>query len=136
MRKITYRVTFTKDGEYTYDAVMFAGNVGVYTGEKKGHFSISENQRRLSKNTDPKGLVENLFMMFYGYQEISWLIRKTLENCDDFDCAYVNLKHEPINALGYITLAGLKDEEGVIFTRNHLGSAHEDHLNVTHWYLV
>ena len=131
MRKITYQATFVKNGEYTFDAVMFAGVTGVYTGEKKGVFSISENQRRLSKNTDPKGLVENLFMMFYGYQEISWLIRKTFEHCDNYDCAYKNLRSQPINALGYIILAGTEDDQGVVLTRAHIKTAHEEHLNAT-----
>jgi hypothetical protein len=64
MRKITYSVTFTRDGEYVYDAVMFAGNLGVYTAVKKGAFSVSENER--FPETDQKGLLENIMMMFYG----------------------------------------------------------------------
>jgi N-acylethanolamine-hydrolysing acid amidase len=134
MRKVTYRVTFTKDGEYAYDAVMFAGNCGVYTGIKAGAYSISENQR--APNDDPKQLLENMFMMFYGVQEISWLIRKTLENCPDYDCAYKNLANQEINALGYIILAGVKENEGVVISRNRNGPAHEEHINATQWYLV
>ena len=45
MRKVTYRATCVKDGEYLSDAVMFAGNCGVYTGIKSGAYSISENER-------------------------------------------------------------------------------------------
>jgi len=43
MRKISYRARFVRNGEYVYDAVMFAGTVGVYTGMKGGAFSVSEN---------------------------------------------------------------------------------------------
>ena len=64
MRKITYSATFTKNGEYVYDAVMFAGNLGVYTAVKKGAYSVSENER--FPETDPKGSLENMIMMFKG----------------------------------------------------------------------
>ena len=134
MRKITYSVTFTRDGEYVYDAVMFAGNLGVYTAVKKGAFSVSENER--FPETDPKGALENMMMMFKGTQEISWLIRSTFETCDNYECAYKKLGHEKICALGYIILAGTKNDEGVVISRNRVGAAHEEHLNATQWYLV
>jgi hypothetical protein len=115
---------------------MFAGVTGVYTGMKANAFSISENQRSPQKNEE--GLVENLLMMFSGYKEISWLIRETFVKCDDYDCAYDHLRNTDINALGYIILAGTKDDEGVIISRLREGPAHEDHLNTTNgtWYLV
>ena len=34
------------------------------------------------------GLVENLGMILAGYSQISWLVRETLEQCDDFACAH------------------------------------------------
>jgi hypothetical protein len=43
MRKVVYRAIFKKNGLYSFDAVMFAGTVGIYTGMKKGSFSVSEN---------------------------------------------------------------------------------------------
>lgn len=45
MRTITYRSKFVKGGHEKFEAVMFAGTVGVYTGMRKGAYSISENQR-------------------------------------------------------------------------------------------
>ena len=45
MRAITFRARFERDGKYLYDADMFAGCQGVYTGMKAGAFSISENER-------------------------------------------------------------------------------------------
>ena len=50
MRNITYIANFYKGGEHIFDAVMFAGDIGVYTGMKKGAFSVSENDRQ-SGNT-------------------------------------------------------------------------------------
>ena len=45
LRKDTYKAKFVRNGEYVFDAVMFGGTIGIYTGMKKGAFSISENQR-------------------------------------------------------------------------------------------
>jgi len=59
MRNITFRANFTRDGEYVYDAVMFAGTIGVYTGMKANAFSLSENQRW--PNSNIFGLVKNLW---------------------------------------------------------------------------
>lgn len=41
MRKITFRARFFRKGKEIYEAVMFAGNLGVYTGIKHGAYSIS-----------------------------------------------------------------------------------------------
>ena len=70
-------------------------------------------------------------LVFSGTKEISWLIRETLEVCDDYNCAYKKLKSEKIAALGYIILAGVNENEGVIITRNKWSVAHEEHLNDT-----
>lgn len=43
MRNIVFRAEFIKNGSYLFDSVMFAGTVGVYTGTKRGAFSVSEN---------------------------------------------------------------------------------------------
>ena len=128
MRKITFRARFMRDEQYVYDAVMFAGTVGVYTGFKAGAFSISENQRhseydydsmpakllkwvvrdtgKLEKFEDGVKVAENIAMIFTGYNEVSWLIRSTLEHCNDFKCAHSKLTRTKIDALGYIILAG------------------------------
>mmetsp|Transcript_4953 Transcript_4953/g.7413 ORF Transcript_4953/g.7413 Transcript_4953/m.7413 type:complete len:401 (+) Transcript_4953:25-1227(+) len=136
MRDNTYRARFTKGGNYLYDAVMFAGNVGVYTGMKEGAFSISQNTRAPNKHY--VGVIENLIMLFTGFREQSWIIRDSLESCGDWDCAYDKLRNEPFNALGYIILAGVKDDEGVVISRKRFGPAHEDFLNTTNgtWYVV
>jgi hypothetical protein len=82
MRSVVFRALFKKNGQYLFDAVMFAGNVGIYTGSKKGAFSVSENQR--FPNEHPIFLVENIVMLFSGVDQISWLLRKTLEGCNDY----------------------------------------------------
>jgi hypothetical protein len=136
MRDITYKARFERGGEYVFDAVMFGGVMGVYTGMRAGAFSISENERQF--DTDYKGLAENVAMMYSGYTEISWAIRDTLTTCDTYECAYKKLSTADISALGYIILAGTKGDEGVVMTRDRFGVAHEEHLNETDgtWFLV
>jgi N-acylethanolamine-hydrolysing acid amidase len=82
------------------------------------------------------GLVENLVMLFSGYNEISWELRNVLDTCDSWECANKRLSSDNINALGYIILAGTKENEGVVISRNRFGPAHQDNLNDTNWYLV
>ena len=85
MRKVVFRALFKKNGKYSFDAVMFSGTVGIYTGMKSGAFSVSENQRYPEEH--PIYFLENMVMLFGGVDQISWLIRKTLENCEDYNCA-------------------------------------------------
>lgn len=136
MRNITFRAVFTKNGQYVYDAVMFGGTIGVYTGMKAGAFSLSENQRWPQSNVF--GLVQNLFMLSTGFQEISWVTRVALENCKDYQCAYRYLKSVPISSLGYIILAGVESDQGSIISRNRYNAAHIDTLDNStgKWFIV
>lgn len=136
MRKITYRASFTRNGEEVFESVMFSGVVGVYTGIKKGAFSVSENQRFPNKN--PLGLLTNLFMIVTGFEEISWRIRTTLETCDTYDCAYKYLSRKSIDGLGYIILAGTKPGEGAVISRRRFSTAHVNKLDADNgkWFLV
>jgi len=65
LRQIGYTATFMKDGDYLYDAVMFGGLTGVYTGMKGGNFSISLNERHPHEHY--LGVLENLLMTFTGF---------------------------------------------------------------------
>ena len=134
MQKVTYNARFVHGDKHSFDATMFGGVVGTYTGMKPGAFSVSENQREFNKGE--MGLVENLVMIFTGYNEISWEIRNVLDECDSWTCAHKRLSSDSINALGYIILAGIEKNEGVIISRNRFGAAHQDFLNDTRWYLV
>lgn len=44
-REITYIAKFYRGDVYLYDAVMFGGIVGTYTGYKEGAFAVTLNQR-------------------------------------------------------------------------------------------
>lgn len=155
---MTFKAKFVKDGTYAYDMVQFGGNVGGITGFKAGAFSISLNQRKLDHSLHltytlrqtlqffipetkvPLGLIENLLLMFTGFNEISWTIRDTLDQCDNFECAHKKLSTELISSVGYIILAGTQPGQGVVITRNRFNTDHEDWIiensNFTKWYVV
>mmetsp|Transcript_11 Transcript_11/g.21 ORF Transcript_11/g.21 Transcript_11/m.21 type:complete len:187 (-) Transcript_11:377-937(-) len=137
LRAITYNARFVRNGEYVFDAVMFGGIVGVYTGVKEGSFSISENQREMDQSTY-KGLVENLALAFLGYNEISWAIRDALTNLHTFNDAKGQLASQKISAVGYITLAGIERDEGVVISRDRFGSANLNQLDSSSgkWFVV
>jgi len=62
--------------------------------------------------------------LFGGVTEVSWLTRKTLDECDDFQCAHKRLAYDEIVSLAYVQLAGIKDNEGVVITRKRSGPVH------------
>lgn len=137
LRKATYIAQFHNGSSEIFEGTMWSGIIGVYTGVKKGAFSISLNQREIG-DKDQIGLVENLSMILAGFSQISWLVRETLENCNDFDCAHSKLSQTKINGLGYIILAGTNENEGVVMSRDRMATANENVLNSTNgkWYVV
>jgi len=46
------------------------------------------------------------------------------------------LVSEPIIAPGYIILAGMKENEGMVISRNHLGPAHIEQLSNENWFVA
>ena len=43
LRSIAYKAKFVRGEEHVYDAVLFGGTVGIYTGMKPNAFSVSIN---------------------------------------------------------------------------------------------
>jgi hypothetical protein len=135
MRAILYEGRFYQGDEYKFEAVMFAGTNGVFTGMKSGAFSISLNNRKPSFRTDIFELLKNVASIFTGSQQISKLIRDTLAECGDYDCAYNRLSTQSISCPGYLAIAGTKGNEGAIITRNRDAVDHLDQLSDTNWFL-
>ena len=128
MRKLTYKAKFVRGEKHVFDAVMFAGTVGMYTGIKStGSYSISLNQRMPEEHE--ANLLYNILMSFVGFPEISWVIRQTLAECDTYECAYQRTKATTVNSKSYLIIAGTKDDEGVILSRDQFAVANEEFLN-------
>lgn len=135
MRAITYEGRFYKGDQYQFEAVMFAGTNGVFTGMKSGAFSISLNNRKPSFRTDLFGLLGNIAALFTGSQQVSKLIRDTLIECGDYNCAFNRLSSVGIICPGYLIIAGTKGNEGAVITRDRDGIAHLDQLTDENWFV-
>lgn len=136
LRKITFNAKFQRGGEPIFDCVLFAGTLGTYTGVKPGKFAVSINQK--SEGISQVNMFENLIMTFFGYDELSWLIRDVLMTCDSYDCALARFSSETISSVGYIVLSGIKNNEGTIIIRNRFSVAHNETLGQGNntWFLV
>jgi len=136
MQAIVYNGTFTRNGEEVFNAVMFAGNIGVYTGVRNNSFSVSQDTRHFLKHYS--SLLANIIMLFTGFAEQSWLMREALETCAHYDCAHKMLRDVPINGFGYLIVAGTEGDQGVVLSRDRFGAAHEDFLDSANdkWFLV
>lgn len=135
MRAILYEAKFYRGDEYVFEAVMFAGTNGVFTGMKSGAFSVSLNNRKPSFRTDIMGLLSNIGALFTGSKQISKLIRDTLIDCPDYQCAFNQFSSVNIICPGYIILAGVGPNEGAVITRDRDGVAHLDQLSDEQWFL-
>ena len=67
IRKVVYVAKFVRGQEYLFDAVMFAGTNGVYTGMKNGAFSISENIRKATTDNSIFHIAYNIALYIGGY---------------------------------------------------------------------
>jgi len=136
MRKITFEGKFYQGDKYLFTGVMFAGYNGVLTGFKGGAFSISINERKPSWRTDPFGLVMNFAFLFAGATQPSKLIRDTLTNCGDYSCAYNQLTTVTVISPCYLIVAGTKDYEGAVITRDRTSIANLNQLSESNWYVL
>jgi len=134
MRNITYVGNYYKDGKHIFDAIMFAGDIGIYTGFKEGVFSVSENDREIIHTLE--SLLLNVAMIFEGYDEISWITRQALIKCETFECAVNHLSSASIIAPGYLTVAGTGRYDGAVISRDRNGAAHIEMLSEERWALV
>jgi len=64
MRNVTFVAQFYRGEEHLFESLMFAGDIGVYTGVKYGAFSISENNRVLDGTVG--SLMTNIISIFEG----------------------------------------------------------------------
>lgn len=64
MTKLTYIGRFVRGEEELFETTMFAGYVGVMTGQKKNAFAVSLNTRKPSWRSDYSILFWNLVNLF------------------------------------------------------------------------
>ena len=84
------------------------------------------------------GQLENIGYMASGFYLTADVLRDTFEKCNNFTCALSKLQNDIISAPVYYILAGTKDYEGVVISRDQTGPVMGgvQSLNDTTWYLV
>ncbi|XP_062874119.1 N-acylethanolamine-hydrolyzing acid amidase-like [Trichomycterus rosablanca] len=118
LKNLTIDVMFIKNGEVAYRGTSFAGYVGLWTGQSAKKFTVSGDQR------DKGHWWENIISaVFLKSSPVSWLVRETLEQATDFQDAVVRLSTIPIITDVYYIVGGVHPREGVVITRDRIGSA-------------
>jgi N-acylethanolamine-hydrolysing acid amidase len=135
MRNITYEGIFMRNDQELYRAVMFAGLNGVLTGHRQG-FSISLNERKPSFRSNPWDLLLNIANIFFGFPQVTHVIRDTLQECSNYACAFNRLATTSQIAPSYYAVSGTGNYEGAIISRDRYGVAHIDMLSDENWYVA
>ncbi|XP_029454351.1 N-acylethanolamine-hydrolyzing acid amidase isoform X2 [Rhinatrema bivittatum] len=118
LANLTIDVQFLKNGQVAYMGTTFVGYVGLWTGQSSHNFTVSGDQR------DKGSWWENAVAAFLKRSSlVSWLIRDTLSEAEDFASAILKLAKTPIIADVYYIVGGVLPKEGVVITRNRNGPA-------------
>ncbi|XP_069043503.1 N-acylethanolamine-hydrolyzing acid amidase-like [Lepisosteus oculatus] len=118
LKNITVDILYVRNEQVVYRGTTFTGYVGLWTGQSAKKFTISGDERA-------QGFWwENFIAAFLmRYSPVSWLVRKTLEDAEDFQDAVLRLSKIPIISDVYYIVAGVQPGEGVVVTRNRRGPA-------------
>ncbi|XP_069007776.1 N-acylethanolamine-hydrolyzing acid amidase-like [Embiotoca jacksoni] len=121
LRNLTFNVVFLKNGQVAYSGTSFAGYVGLWTGQSPNKFTVSGDQR----GTEHWWNWWKNFVSAFLYRRVpvSWLVRETLEEAEDFQDAVMRLSKIPIIANVYYIVGGVRAGEGVVITRDRTGPA-------------
>ncbi|KAM9677510.1 N-acylethanolamine-hydrolyzing acid amidase [Trichechus inunguis] len=116
LRNLTVDVQFIKNGQIAFTGTTFVGYVGLWTGQSPYKFTISGNERGGGWQWEHviKGLI-------YRHSMVSWLIRSTLSESNNFAAAVYKLAKTPLIADVYYIVGGMFPGEGVVITRNRDG---------------
>ncbi|XP_021116709.1 N-acylethanolamine-hydrolyzing acid amidase isoform X2 [Heterocephalus glaber] len=118
LRKLTVDVQFLKNGQIAFTGTTFIGYVGLWTGQSPNKFTVSGDER------DKGWWWENVIAaLFQGHSPVSWLIRTTLSESEDFEASVYKLAKTPLIADVYYIVGGTSPGEGVVITRNRGGPA-------------
>ncbi|KAM9859076.1 N-acylethanolamine-hydrolyzing acid amidase-like [Aulostomus maculatus] len=119
LRNLTLNVYFHKNGEVVYHGTSFAGYVGLWTGQSPYKFTISGDQRGADHWWNWwKNMVSALLLR---RSPVSWLVRETLENAENFQDAVIRLSKIPIITGVYYIVGGVRAGEGAVITRDRMG---------------
>ncbi|XP_037535064.1 N-acylethanolamine-hydrolyzing acid amidase-like [Nematolebias whitei] len=119
LRNLTVNLIFRKNGKVAYLGTSFAGYVGLWTGQSAYKFTVSGDQRGTEHWWN---WWKNFVSAFLFHRSpVSWLLRETLEEAEDFQDAVMRLSKTPLITGVYYIVGGVRAGEGVIITRDQAG---------------
>ncbi|XP_040014414.1 N-acylethanolamine-hydrolyzing acid amidase-like [Xiphias gladius] len=121
LTNLTVNVIFLKNGEVAYRGTSFAGYVGLWTGQSPNKFTVSGDQRGSEHLWNWWKNVVSAFL--FHRSPVSWLVRETLEEAQNFQDAVMRLSKIPIITGVYYIVGGVRAGEGVVITRDRKGPA-------------
>ncbi|XP_034387709.1 N-acylethanolamine-hydrolyzing acid amidase-like isoform X2 [Cyclopterus lumpus] len=121
LRNLTMDVIFIKNGKVAYRGTSFAGYIGLWTGQSPNKFTVSGDQRGSEHLWNLwKNMVSALL---FRRSPVSWLVRETLAEAEDFQDAVMRLAKIHIITGVYYIVGGTRAGEGVVITRDRTGPA-------------
>uniref|UniRef100_A0A3B4GFM9 N-acylethanolamine-hydrolyzing acid amidase n=1 Tax=Pundamilia nyererei TaxID=303518 RepID=A0A3B4GFM9_9CICH len=121
LKNLTFNAVFLKNGKEVYRGTSFAGYVGLWTGQSPNKFTVSGDQRGTEHWYNWWKNIVSAFL--YKRSPVSWLVRETLEEAEDFQDAVMRLSKVPIITGVYYIVGGVRAGEGVVITRDREGPA-------------
>ncbi|XP_063329266.1 N-acylethanolamine-hydrolyzing acid amidase-like [Pelmatolapia mariae] len=121
LKNLTFNAVFLKNGKEVYRGTSFAGYVGLWTGQSPNKFTVSGDQRGTEHWYNWWKNIVSAFL--YKRSPVSWLVRETLEEAEDFQDAVMRLSKVPIITGVYYIVGGVRAKEGVVITRDREGPA-------------
>ncbi len=134
LQNMTIMADFQDNGETLYTGTLFAGMVGLATGQKPNKFTISFNER------DAGELWMNALEAFVAgtHAVVVFAIRDVLANREmDYRTAVERLTTTPLIAPCYFIIGGVNPYEGVVVTRGRERAIDTQWLGFNNsWFLV
>ena len=138
-RSVYIATDFIRDGRKDFSCSGPVGGVGVMLCTKIGKYSIALNERDKDKDLKRMGRRAK-----EAKWPIMWLIREVLEKCQTYEEAVTMLNETETVSGSYLSIAGAKvglDDktykyQGIILTKTHDATIHEEYLNSTNNFLA
>jgi len=138
MSKLVYMQVLVKDGQVMGEAPSIAGYMGTYTGQRPGIFSFSYNVRETVVNPSSEMIYENLEKTLDPEFQQIWIMLQDLllKKEVTFDSAVETIMNTNVTSPGYIIVGGVHGNEGVVVSRNSIGTNHTHWLSDDEWYVA
>jgi hypothetical protein len=120
LKELTIQCEFQQDGVTVFTGTTWAGYIGILTGMKHEAFSTSINYRRTREGSESptKAFIRNIYRCIVGKWPVGYIVRETLMHALDYKEALLDFQNAELVAPTYITICGIKKDEGAIITRN------------------